>query len=103
MLQKLKKINQRTSLKKTSSIDVAESRMRNDRQSIFALARDLVHAQFELGDHELTNRLWQDVIDRGIDMERIINLMYSCNFHDDDSAMLDADLAYESLIKVNQV
>ena len=97
MLPKLNRTESRVNLKKPSALDFSESRLRNDRQSIFILVRELVHAQFELGDQELTNRLWQDVVDREIDMERIINLMYGCTFHDDDEAMLEADLAYEKL------
>ena len=77
------------------SIGLAESRLRNDRQAIFALTRDLVHAQFELADHELTKRLWQEISNRKIDIDRIINLMYGCSCYDDDDAMLDADLLYE--------
>ena len=102
MIQKLGQIKQKASLSKASSIDLAESRIRNDRQSIFELVREIVHAQFELGDHELTNRLWQDVADREIDMERIINLIYGCAFHEDDNAMLEADLAYEKLHMPNK-
>ncbi len=97
MLQKLSLKEPRETLEKPSSLEFCESRFRNDRQSIFILVRELVHAQFELGDPELTNRLWQDVVDREIDMERIINLMYGCTFHDDDQAMLETDLAYEKL------
>ena len=37
-----------------------ECRIRNDRQSYFALARELAHAQFVLADSELSCRLWQD-------------------------------------------
>ncbi len=96
----VKKITARSQIDKFASdlsLDFAEARMRNDRQTIFLLVRELVHAQFELDDPELTNRLWQDVLDRGIDLDRVINLMYSCSFHDDYQAMLDADLAFERI------
>ena len=53
----------------------------------FQLVRDLVHAQFEMGDEELTKRLWQDVADRNIDLDRVINLMYKCSFLEDDYEM----------------
>ena len=48
-----------------------ECRARNDRQTYFSLARELVTAQFVLADHELTRRLWQEVSDRNLDMGRI--------------------------------
>ena len=78
-------------------VQMTESLMRNDRQVVFALARKLVYAQFELGDQELTNRLWQDVLDRQIDIQRVTNLMYGCSFHEEEEAMLEADLAYERI------
>ena len=64
-----------------------EARIRNDRQAVFQIVRDLVQAQFNRGDEELTRRLWQDVADREIDLDRVINLMYSCSFHEDDNEM----------------
>ena len=72
-----------------------EARIRNDRQAVFQLVRDLVQAQFDRGDAELTRRLWQDVADRGIDLERVINLMYPCSFHEDDYEMTQADEVYQ--------
>ena len=95
MLRKLRQISQKGLLDNNPSLEISESRMRNDRPAIFSLVRELAHAQFELGDPELTNRLWQDVSDRKIDIERIINLMYGCSFHDDEAAMLEVDLAFE--------
>ncbi len=89
-------------LKKTiipSSSDVTlvsqEARIRNDRQAVFQLVRELVQAQFELGDEELTKRLWQDVADREIDLDRVINLMYTCSFHEDDNEMTTVDETYQ--------
>ena len=38
-----------------------EARLRNDRQAVFKLVRDLVEAQFGRGNEKLTKRLWQDV------------------------------------------
>ena len=61
-----------------------DERIRDDRQVVFHLVRDLVQAQFDRGDEELTKRLWQDVVDRNIDLDRVINLMYTCSFHEDD-------------------
>ncbi len=92
--------NQSTSLKLEHLEDesfesyISESRMRNDRQVVFNVVRELVNAQFNLGDHELCKRLWQDIADRNIDLERVIYLMYNCNFHDDEELMLETDLAY---------
>ena len=73
-----------------SSFQFTESRIRNDRQAIFDLTRQLVHAQFELADQELTNRLWEEVIQRNIEIERILNLMYRCTSHEDENEMTDS-------------
>ncbi len=72
-----------------------ESRIRNDRQAVFQLVRDLVQAQIDIGDEELTKRLWQDVADRDIDLDRVINLMYTCSFHEDDYEMTKVDESYQ--------
>ena len=72
-----------------------ETRVRNDRQSVFQIVRDLVQAQFTFADEELTQRLWQDVADRGIELDRVINLMYTCSFHDDDKEMTQVDETYQ--------
>ena len=72
-------------------LGMQEERIRNDRQAVFQLVRDLVQAQFDRGDNELTKRLWQDVADRDIDLDRVINLMYACSFHEDDSEMTKVD------------
>ena len=56
-------------------IGTEEARIRNGRQAVFQLVRDLVQAQIDRGDEELTKRLWQDVEDRDIDLDRLINLM----------------------------
>ena len=82
---------------KSSKVQVGnqESRMRNDRQAVFQLVRDLVKAQFDRGDKELTKRLWQDVADRDIDLDRVINLMYTCSFHEDDYEMTKVDETYQ--------
>ena len=72
-----------------------EERIRNDRQAVFQLVRDLVQAQFDRGDEELTKRLWQDVADREIDLDRVINLMYTCSFHEDDNEMTKVDETYQ--------
>ena len=75
-----------------------ECRLRNDRQSYVALTRQLVQAQFVLRDRELTNRLWQDVANREMDLGRIINLLYRCSSPEDDEAMRWIDEGYLALI-----
>ena len=70
-------------------------RIRNDRQVVFQLVRDLVQAQFDRGDEELTKRLWQDVVDRNIDLDRVITLMYTSSFHEDDYEMTKVDESYQ--------
>ena len=76
-------------------VGIQEARIRNDRQAVFQLVRDLVQAQFERADEELTKRLWQDVADRKIDLDRVINLMYTCSFHEDDEEMTKVDETYQ--------
>ena len=74
------------------SVSAAEEcRARNDRQSYFAITRELVHAQFELADMELTQRLWQDVADRNLEVGRILHLLYGCCCHQDNSEMVAVD------------
>ena len=72
-----------------------EVKVRNDRQAVFQLVRDLVQAQFDRGDEELTKRLWQDVADREIDLDRVINLMYTCSCHEDEYEMTEVDETYQ--------
>ena len=86
--------NLTTKASKTQA-ETLESRIRNDRQAVFQLVRDLVQAQLERGDEELTKRLWQDVADRDIDLDRVINLMYTCSFHEDDYEMTIVDESYQ--------
>ena len=76
-------------------VGIQEARIRNDRQAVFQLVRDLVQAQFDRADEELTKRLWQDVADREIDLDRVINLMYTCSFHEDDNEMTKVDETYQ--------
>ena len=65
-----------------------------NQEKIFSLTRELINAQFELCDDELTNRLWEEVANLNIDPERIINLMYKCDSNDDFAAMVDKDSKY---------
>ena len=63
---------------------------------VYSLARDLIHAQFNLGNDEPSRRSWDEVAALKIDPHRIINLMYRCYLHEDDKSMLEADLDYLS-------
>ena len=74
-----------------------ECRIRNDRQSYFALARELVHAQFDLADAELSCRLWQDIADRELDVARLLHLLYGGWDVEDEKEMLEADQQFLSL------
>ena len=65
-----------------------------DQEKVYSLTRELINAQFQLCDDELTNRLWEEVANLNIDPERIINLMYKCDSHDDFSTMADQDATY---------
>ena len=90
------KIKNKFTLKSSQvPIGTHEARIRNDRQAVFQLVRDLVQAQFDRADKELTKRLWQDVSDRNIDLDRVINLMYTCSFHEDDEEMTKVDETYQ--------
>ena len=78
------------------SLDAEEEcRLRNDRQSYFSLARRIVRAQFQFADESRTQQLWQEVADRGMDVDRITYLMYGCQFQDDETAMLITDQEYQ--------
>lgn len=72
----------------------AECRLRNDRQSYFAITRALVNAQFVLADGVLSQRLWQEVADRDMEVGRILNLLYGCWFQDDEAEMTALDDAF---------
>ena len=71
-----------------------ESPAQREQEVYFSCARNLAIAQFQLADNELSRRLWQDVGDRELDVERVLNLMYGCWFQDDFQAMQEADRAY---------
>ena len=63
---------------------------------VYSLARDLINAQFNLGNDELSRKLWDEVAALKIDPNRIINLMYRCYLYEDDKSMLEADVDYFS-------
>ena len=77
---------------------LSEDRLRNDRQSYFAMTRALVNAQLNWRDAELSSRLWQEVAYRDMDRGRILHLLYSVEAHHDEEALLRADMAYLQLI-----
>ena len=64
-----------------------DSPSRQLQQAHFDAARRLAQAQFQLADAELSQRLWQDVADRDLDVDRILNLLYGCWFQDDPAAL----------------
>ena len=78
----------------TTAQPTAECRLRNDRQSYFAITRELVQAQFVLADGVLSQRLWQEVADRDLEVGRILNLLYGCWFQDDEAEMTELDDAF---------
>ena len=81
----------------TTAQPTAECRLRNDRQSYFAMTRELVQAQFVLADGVLSQRLWQEVADRDLEVGRILNLLYGCWFQDDEAEMTALDDAFLAL------
>jgi len=81
----------------TTAQPTAECRLRNDRQSYFAITRALVQAQFVLADGVLSQRLWQEVADRDMEVGRILNLLYGCWFQNDNAEMTEVDDAFLAL------
>ena len=88
----------RSLLKPPVQQSISEDRLRNDRQSYFAMTRALIDAQLEWRDPELTSRLWQEVVDRDMDRGRILQLLFSGEAHHDDEALQRSDMAYLQLI-----
>ena len=88
----------RNLLKPPGGQSISEDRLRNDRQSYFAMTRALVDAQLHWRDTELSSRLWQEVADRDMDRGRILHLLYSVEAHHDEQTLLRADMAYLQLI-----
>jgi len=88
----------RNLLKPPVQHSISEDRLRNDRQSYFAMTRALSEAQMDWRDAELSSRLWQEVHDRGMDLGRILHLMFSVDTPQDEAALQKADMAYLQLI-----
>ena len=78
--------------------NLSEDRLRNDRQSYVAMTRELVDAQLEWRDAELSSRLWKEVVERGMDRGRLLHLLYRVEAHHDEEAMQNADMAYLQLV-----
>ena len=62
-----------------------------EQSAYFKITRDISEAQFYLGNRFQELYLWQEVADRDMEVSRIENLLYGCFFHDDESAMIEAD------------
>ena len=75
----------------------AECRTRNDRQSYFAITRELAKVLFVLVDSELSRRVWQDVADRDLELGRILHLLYGGWNLENDEEMLEADKQFLAL------
>ena len=88
----------RNLLKPPGGQSISEDRLRNDRQSYFAMTRVLAQAQLEWRDAELTSRLWKEVAERGMDRGRILQLLLTCDAPHEEEAMQKADVAYLELI-----
>ena len=73
-----------------------DSPSRQLQQAHFDAARRLAQAQFQFADVELSQRLWQDVADRDLDVDRILNLLYGCWFQEDVAALRAADADYQA-------
>ena len=71
-----------------------QSPRHHEQDLYFSCARNLARAQFQLADEELSRRLWLDVAERELDVDRILNLMYGCWFQEEREAMQEADAAY---------
>ena len=73
-----------------------DSPSRQVQQAHFDAARRLAQAQVQLADAELSQRLWQDVADRDLDVDRIMNLLYGCWFQEDSGALRAADAEFHA-------
>ena len=74
-----------------------QSTASREQDKVFALVQFLVEAQFQLADDELSRRIWQEIADQNIPVERVENLLYCCFFQDDPVAMKEADEDYNAV------
>ncbi len=81
-------------ISKENKVLIKETDYQISRNEVFSLARQIINAQFYLGDNELSSRLWDEIATRRIDPKRIINLMYRCCSHENEQRMLEVDLSY---------
>mgnify|MGYP005684390681 CR=1 FL=1 len=71
-----------------------QSTASREQDKLFSLVQSLVKAPFEFADDELSRRIWQEVADQNISVERVENLLYRCCFQDDPVAMRQSDDDY---------
>ena len=88
----------RNLLKSAAHRSFSEDRLRNNRQSYFTMTLDLVDAQLEWRDAELSSRLWKEVADRGMDQARNLHLLHGVEAHDDEEALQRSDMVYLQLV-----
>ena len=79
-----------------------QSTASREQDKVFALVQSLVEAQFQLADDELSRRIWQEIADQNIPVERVENLLYCCFFQDDPVAMKEADEDYLRRVNVQR-
>ena len=79
-----------------------QSTASREQDKVFALVQSLVEAQFQLADDELSRRIWQEIADQNIPVERVENLLYCCFFQDDPAAMKEADEDYLRRVNVQR-
>ena len=79
-----------------------QSNASREQDKVFALVQSLVEAQFQLADDELSRRIWQEIADQNIPVERVENLLYCCFFQDDPVAMKEADEDYLRRVNVQR-
>jgi hypothetical protein len=65
-----------------------------ERQLVFRLVRQLAEAQFQRGDRNASERLWQEAAALEIDPERIIDLLYAAADPSDNEEMERIDSAH---------
>lgn len=73
------------------------------RQLLFLLTRQLAEAQFARGDRALSERLWQEAAALELDPDRIVNLLYGVDDHQNQDVMEQVDALYlQSLSRERQ-
>ncbi len=67
---------------------------KEDQRKVFSLTLNIIEAQFQQADEVLTQQLWDQVAESGIDPMRIINLLYKCMMNNDNESMKKFDFEY---------